>query len=32
MEFEHGGIEYDLKYPDGIPTRVIITLKIADKN
>jgi len=26
MTFEHGGKEYDDKYPDGIPTRVVITL------
>ena len=26
IEFEHGGQEYDLKYPDGIPTRVVISL------
>lgn len=25
IEFEHGGAEYDEKYPDGIPTSVIIT-------
>lgn len=26
-EFEHGGKEYDDKYPEGIPTRVQILLK-----
>ncbi len=25
IEFEHGGEEYDRRYPDGIPTSVIIT-------
>ncbi len=25
IEFEHGGEEYDKRYPDGIPTSVIIT-------
>ncbi|MCB9846353.1 MAG: MmgE/PrpD family protein [Phycisphaeraceae bacterium] len=25
IEFEHGGPEYDRRYPDGIPTSVIIT-------
>lgn len=25
MTFEHGGPEYDAKYPDGIPTSVVIT-------
>lgn len=25
MTFEHGGAEYDAKYPDGIPTSIIIT-------
>ncbi|MBL8049421.1 MAG: MmgE/PrpD family protein [Chthonomonas sp.] len=25
IEFEHGGAEYDAKYPDGIPTSMIIT-------
>ncbi|MFN0010354.1 MAG: MmgE/PrpD family protein [Phycisphaerales bacterium] len=25
IEFEHGGIEYDRRYPEGIPTSVIIT-------
>ncbi len=25
VTFEHGGPEYDAKYPDGIPTSVIIT-------
>lgn len=27
MEFEHGGKEYDSKYPEGIPTTIQITLK-----
>lgn len=27
ITFEHGGKEYDAKYPDGIPTSIIITLK-----
>jgi len=27
INFEHGGKEYDEKYPDGIPTSVIIKLK-----
>jgi 2-methylcitrate dehydratase len=27
IEFEHGGAEYDAKYPDGIPTSVVITTK-----
>ncbi|AIE85018.1 MmgE/PrpD family protein [Fimbriimonas ginsengisoli] len=25
IEFEHGGPEYDARYPDGIPTSVVIT-------
>jgi 2-methylcitrate dehydratase len=25
MSFEHGGEEYDAKYPDGIPTSIVIT-------
>ena len=25
IEFEHGGAEYDAKYPDGIPTSMVIT-------
>ena len=25
MTFEHGGPEYDAKYPDGIPTSIVIT-------
>jgi hypothetical protein len=25
MSFEHGGAEYDAKYPDGIPTSIVIT-------
>ncbi len=25
MRFEHGGPEYDAKYPDGIPTSIVIT-------
>ena len=29
-EFEHGGKSYDDKYPEGIPTSVVITL--ADGN
>jgi 2-methylcitrate dehydratase len=27
IEFAHGGAEYDAKYPDGIPTSVVVTLK-----
>jgi 2-methylcitrate dehydratase len=27
ISFEHGGREYDEKYPDGIPTSIVITLK-----
>ena len=27
IEFEHGGQAYDSKYPDGIPTSVVITTK-----
>ena len=27
IEFEHGGPEYDAKYPDGIPTSVVITTR-----
>jgi len=27
ITFEHGGAEFDAKYPDGIPTQVDITLK-----
>jgi len=27
IAFEHGGKEYDEKYPDGIPTSVVIKLK-----
>ncbi len=27
IEFEHGGEKYDSKYPDGIPTSVVITTK-----
>jgi 2-methylcitrate dehydratase len=26
IQFEHGGAEYDAKYPDGIPTSLIVTL------
>ncbi|MCH2135382.1 MAG: MmgE/PrpD family protein [Phycisphaerales bacterium] len=26
IEFEHGGAEYDARYPDGIPTSMVITL------
>ncbi len=25
MSFEHGGADYDAKYPDGIPTSMVIT-------
>jgi 2-methylcitrate dehydratase len=25
MTFEHGGVEYDRRYPDGIPTSILIT-------
>ncbi|QOI99664.1 MAG: MmgE/PrpD family protein [Phycisphaeraceae bacterium] len=25
MSFEHGGPEYDAKYPDGIPTSIVVT-------
>ncbi|MEM7227367.1 MAG: MmgE/PrpD family protein [Planctomycetota bacterium] len=27
IEFEHGGPEYDEKYPDGIPTSIVVTTK-----
>merc|ERR1719163_2069720 len=27
ITFEHGGAEYDAKYPDGIPTSIDITVK-----
>lgn len=27
MGFEHGGKEYDDRYPDGIPTSMVVTLK-----
>lgn len=27
IDFRHGGAEYDAKYPDGIPTSIIIRLK-----
>lgn len=27
ITFEHGGPEYDAKYPDGIPSSVVITTK-----
>jgi 2-methylcitrate dehydratase len=27
IEFEHGGADYDDRYPDGIPTSMVITLK-----
>jgi 2-methylcitrate dehydratase len=27
ITFEHGGAEYDAKYPDGIPTSIDITIK-----
>ena len=26
ISFEHGGSEYDAKYPDGIPTSMVVTL------
>lgn len=26
-EFEHGGKEYDDKYPEGIPSSIVVTLK-----
>ena len=26
IEFKHGGAEYDSRYPDGIPTSIILTL------
>ena len=26
MEFAHGGSEYDRRYPDGIPTSLVITM------
>jgi 2-methylcitrate dehydratase len=29
--FEHGGKEYDDKYPDGIPTSMVLTLKDGKK-
>lgn len=32
ITFEHGGKEYDEKYPDGIPTSIIITLKSKFQN
>ncbi len=27
INFEHGGVEYDSKYPEGIPTSVQLVLK-----
>jgi 2-methylcitrate dehydratase len=27
IDFAHGGAEYDRRYPDGIPTSIVITLK-----
>ena len=27
ISFEHGGKTYDEKYPDGIPTSIVLTLK-----
>lgn len=27
VTFEHGGPEYDKNYPEGIPGRVVITMK-----
>ena len=27
IEFEHGGKDYDDRYPDGIPTSIVITDK-----
>jgi 2-methylcitrate dehydratase len=27
ISFEHGGPEYDAKYPDGIPTSIVVTAK-----
>lgn len=27
IQFEHGGAEYDAKYPDGIPTSLVVTLE-----
>lgn len=29
--FEHGGQEYDSKYPEGIPTSIIVTFKNGNK-
>lgn len=29
--FTHGGVEYDSKYPEGIPTSISITLKNGKK-
>jgi 2-methylcitrate dehydratase len=31
IQFEHGGAEYDAKYPDGIPTSLIVTLENGDQ-
>jgi 2-methylcitrate dehydratase len=30
IEFEHGGEEFDSRYPKGIPTRVVIEMKNGD--
>lgn len=30
IDFQHGGKEYDEKYPDGIPTSLVITMKNGD--
>ena len=27
IEFDHGGEEYDRRYPDGIPTSIIVSMK-----
>ena len=31
IEFEHGGPDYDAKYPDGIPTSVVIHMRGGEK-
>jgi len=31
ITFEHGGTEYDKRYPDGIPTSIVITTNKDDK-
>eukprot|EP01019_Chilodonella_uncinata_P002964 GABU01003808.1.p1 GENE.GABU01003808.1~~GABU01003808.1.p1 ORF type:complete len:113 (-),score=44.00 GABU01003808.1:195-533(-) len=31
IRFEHGGAEFDSKYPDGIPTSLEVTLKDGSK-